>query len=102
MTLVGFGRRSQVLVNKPLQRQFVLSSMGLPCVLLMLLSRVDMPVWWTQRRFGVMIQANLATVPAWAPIGEYASWYRAHIDPSAPLGDETMATGAVALLAFGV
>ena len=39
------------------------------------------PHWWTQRRFGLMIQANLATVPAWAPIGEYPSWYRAHIDP---------------------
>lgn len=39
------------------------------------------PLWWTRRRFGLMIQANLATVPAWAPIGEYPSWYRAHVDP---------------------
>ncbi len=31
------------------------------------------PLWWKQRRFGLMIQANLATVPAWAPIGEYAA-----------------------------
>lgn len=38
------------------------------------------PDWWNRRRFGLMIQANVATVPAWAPIGEYAGWYRAHLD----------------------
>ncbi|MEO6652136.1 MAG: alpha-L-fucosidase [Ilumatobacteraceae bacterium] len=40
------------------------------------------PLWWQQRRFGLLVQASIATVPAWAPIGEYAGWYRAHIDPS--------------------
>ena len=38
------------------------------------------PTWWTQRRFGLLVHADLATVPAWAPLGQYASWYRAHID----------------------
>ncbi len=28
-----------------------------------------------------MIQASLASVPAWAPIGEYPGWYQAHMDP---------------------
>jgi alpha-L-fucosidase len=39
------------------------------------------PHWWKQRRFGLMLQANLASVPSWAPIGEYAAWYQAHVDP---------------------
>ena len=38
------------------------------------------PRWWEQRRFGLLVHANLATVPAWAPIGQYADWYRAHIE----------------------
>ena len=40
------------------------------------------PDWWKQRRFGLLVQANLATVPGWAPIGADPAWYRAHIDPS--------------------
>ncbi len=42
------------------------------------------PSWWTQRRFGMLVHANLATVPAWAPIGQYAGWYRAHVDEHVP------------------
>ena len=42
------------------------------------------PRWWKQRRFGLLVHANLATVPAWAPIGQYAGWYRAHIDGDVP------------------
>lgn len=38
-----------------------------------------MPTWWTERRFGLFIHANAATVPAWAPIGEYSEWYRSHL-----------------------
>ncbi len=40
------------------------------------------PEWWTQRRFGLLVHANIATVPAWAPVGQYAEWYRAHLDHS--------------------
>lgn len=36
------------------------------------------PAWWTQRRFGLLVHTSLSSVPAWAPIGEYADWYRAH------------------------
>ena len=39
-----------------------------------------MPSWWTQRRFGLLVHANLASVPAWAPIGQHAGWYHAHTD----------------------
>jgi alpha-L-fucosidase len=42
------------------------------------------PSWWTQRRFGMLVHANLATVPAWAPIGQYAGWYQAHVDGHVP------------------
>jgi alpha-L-fucosidase len=38
-----------------------------------------MPTWWNERRFGIFVHANLATVPAWSPIGEYSDWYRSHL-----------------------
>ena len=38
--------------------------------------------WWQQCRFGLFLHANLATVPAWAPVGQYADWYRAHLGES--------------------
>ena len=36
--------------------------------------------WWDHRRFGLLVQASTASVPAWAPVGQYAEWYRAHLD----------------------
>src|SRR5262245_29700688 len=36
--------------------------------------------WWDHRRFGLFVQVSTASVPAWAPIGQYAEWYRAHLD----------------------
>lgn len=39
---------------------------------------MGVPAWWTQRRFGLLVHASVASVPAWAPIGQYADWYRAH------------------------
>ncbi len=38
-----------------------------------------MPTWWDERRFGLFVHSNLATVPAWSPIGEYSDWYRSHL-----------------------
>jgi alpha-L-fucosidase len=40
---------------------------------------MGMPRWWGERRFGLFVHSNLATVPAWAPIGEYSDWYRSHL-----------------------
>jgi alpha-L-fucosidase len=40
--------------------------------------------WWDQRRFGLLVHTSAAAVPAWAPIGQYSDWYRAHIDGSVP------------------
>ena len=40
---------------------------------------MDMPTWWNERRFGIFVHSNLATVPAWSPIGEYSDWYRSHL-----------------------
>lgn len=45
---------------------------------------MGMPGWWAQRRFGLRVDANLATVPAWAPIGEYADWYWSHLGDELP------------------
>ncbi len=33
---------------------------------------MGMPDWWTTRRLGLFVHANAATVPAWAPVGQYA------------------------------
>ena len=42
------------------------------------------PGWWTSCRFGLFVHSNIATVPAWSPIGQYADWYRCHLgDPVA-------------------
>jgi alpha-L-fucosidase len=44
---------------------------------------VDIPVrqrWWTSRRFGLLVHPSAASVPGWAPIGQYAEWYRAHLE----------------------
>jgi alpha-L-fucosidase len=38
------------------------------------------PGWWDHRRFGLLVHASAAAVPAWAPVGQYAEWYRAHLD----------------------
>jgi len=40
---------------------------------------VTVPAWWNQRRYGLFVHANVATVPSFAPIGEYADWYRSHM-----------------------
>jgi alpha-L-fucosidase len=40
---------------------------------------MGMPDWWSERRLGLFVHSNLASVPAWAPIGEYADWYRSHL-----------------------
>lgn len=36
--------------------------------------------WWDHCRFGLLVHASTAAVPAWAPVGQYADWYRAHLD----------------------
>lgn len=39
---------------------------------------MGVPGWWAQRRFGLLVHTSISSVPAWAPIGQYAEWYRAH------------------------
>jgi alpha-L-fucosidase len=39
------------------------------------------PEWFTQRRYGMFVHMNIATVPAFAPVHEYADWYRAFWEP---------------------
>src|SRR3978361_1858034 len=33
------------------------------------------PNWFRQSRYGMFVHANIATVPAFAPLHEYADWY---------------------------
>jgi alpha-L-fucosidase len=39
------------------------------------------PSWFTQCRYGMFVHMNIATVPAFAPVHEYADWYRAFWEP---------------------
>ncbi len=45
---------------------------------------MGMPTWWGQRRYGLFVHANIATVPAWSPIGQYADWYWSHLGDDVP------------------
>lgn len=40
---------------------------------------MGMSDWWNQRRLGLFVSTTVASVPAWAPIGEYAELYRSHL-----------------------
>jgi alpha-L-fucosidase len=37
--------------------------------------------WFGQCRYGMFVHANIASVPAFAPVHEYADWYWAFLDP---------------------
>ncbi len=41
------------------------------------------PDWWRRERFGMLAHCSLASVPAWAPLGQDAGWYRAHVHADA-------------------
>jgi alpha-L-fucosidase len=49
----------------------------------MTLSARALPSWWDGCRYGMFVHANLATVPAFAPVHEYADWYWSHLEPKA-------------------
>jgi len=40
---------------------------------------MGMPARWAQRRYGMVVANSLASVPAWAPLGEDPLWYRHHL-----------------------
>jgi alpha-L-fucosidase len=42
-----------------------------------------LPGWWDGCRYGMFVHANLATVPAFSPVHEYADWYWSHLEPKA-------------------
>src|SRR6476620_1554048 len=48
---------------------------------LVTISEHSVPEWFTQRRYGMFVHMNIATVPAFAPVHEYADWYRAFWEP---------------------
>ncbi|MGZ6974881.1 MAG: alpha-L-fucosidase [Acidimicrobiia bacterium] len=50
----------------------------------MSISAHAVPEWFTQRRYGMFVHMNIATVPAFAPVHEYADWYRAFWEPGLP------------------
>lgn len=40
----------------------------------------DGPSWFGEQRYGMFVHANIATVPAFAPVHEYADWYWAFLE----------------------
>ncbi len=36
--------------------------------------------WFGQQRYGMFVHSNIATVPAFAPVHEYADWYWAFLE----------------------
>lgn len=40
---------------------------------------VTVPSWWNERRYGLFVHSNVATVPSFSPVGEYADWYWSHM-----------------------
>ena len=40
---------------------------------------MDAPTWWSEQRFGLVVQNSIAAVPAWAPIGRDADRYRQYL-----------------------
>jgi alpha-L-fucosidase len=39
--------------------------------------------WFAQQRYGMFVHTNIATVPAFAPVHEYADWYWSFLEPKA-------------------
>ena len=39
------------------------------------LDKRDIPEWWTDAKFGIFIHWGLYSVPAYAPVKDYAEWY---------------------------
>jgi alpha-L-fucosidase len=42
---------------------------------------VTVPAWFGECRYGMFVHSNIATVPAFAPVHEYADWYWAFLEP---------------------
>lgn len=40
------------------------------------------PSWFQEQRFGLFLHLNLASVPAFSPVGEYSDWYWSHMSPT--------------------
>ena len=40
---------------------------------------MTVPRWWNERRYGLFVHSNIAAVPSFSPIGEYADWYWSHM-----------------------
>ncbi|MDQ1519270.1 MAG: alpha-L-fucosidase, partial [Actinomycetota bacterium] len=47
----------------------------------MTLAAHSVPRWFTQCRYGMFVHANIASVPGFAPVHEYADWYWSHLEP---------------------
>lgn len=48
------------------------------------LDRRPMPGWFADAKFGIFIHWGVYSVPAWAPVGQYAEWYWQNIRSSDP------------------
>jgi alpha-L-fucosidase len=61
---------------------------------------VTVPRWWNERRYGLRLHASIATVPSFAPIGESAEWYWAHLGSDALAGTAPHPSPMAEVLAY--
>src|SRR6476661_10876499 len=47
--------------------------------------RLSSMSWFRRNRYGMFVHANIATVPAFAPMHEYADWYWGFLEPKADI-----------------
>ena len=56
----------------------------------MTISAHAVPRWFTERRYGMFVHANIASVPAFSPVHHYSDWYWSHWSET-PLPDVILA-----------
>ena len=56
---------------------------------------MDVPGWWDERPYGLLIHTSVAAVPSWAPIGMSADRYRTNIGDSAGRRGSAAHDGAI-------
>ena len=58
------------------------------------------PGWTIERRYGMHVHANIATVASFAPIGEHADWYWSHLGSDRLVGTGPHPTPMAEVLAY--
>lgn len=61
---------------------------------------MTVPDWWNERRYGLFVHANIATVPSFAPIGESADRYWSHLGADVSIDPQAHPSPMAEVLAY--